>query len=125
VSPATGIAGSLIATGTIAILGATFWWFKDIFSKEPLEEDDFDEPVAMGFGDVKLAAILGVILGWQNLLVALMLSFIIGAVGGIASKFAGGGRIIPFGPYLAIGGMVALFYGADIVSWYLNLLGVS
>lgn len=125
VSPVQGIAGTFIATGAVAILGATFWWFRDIFTKTPAEEEDFEEPVAMGFGDVKLAAILGVILGWQSLLVALMLSFIIGAVGGIASRFAGGGRIIPFGPFLAIGGMIALFYGADLVSWYLGMLGVN
>jgi leader peptidase (prepilin peptidase)/N-methyltransferase len=124
ISPAQGIAGTFIATGCVAIVGASFWWFREMFAKETLAQEEDDEPVAMGFGDVKLAAILGVILGWQNLLVALMLSFLIGSVIGVATRVAGGGRVIPFGPFLALGGMIALFYGSDLVTWYLGILGV-
>ena len=125
-APTGAIAGTFAAAGVAAIVGSLFWWLRDIFTNEPepeaLEEDD--EPVAMGFGDVKLAAILGVILGWQNLLVALMAAFIIGAVGGIVMRFVDGNKLVPFGPYLAIGGLVALFFGSGIVSWYLGMLGV-
>ncbi len=125
IHPLQSIAGSLAATGIISIVGATFWWLRDIFSKgadAPPEDDD--EPVAMGFGDVKLAAVLGVILGWQNLLVALLLAFVIGAIGGVIGRIAGGSRMVPFGPYLAIGGMLALFVGQPLISWYLGMLGV-
>jgi leader peptidase (prepilin peptidase) / N-methyltransferase len=125
VHPLQSIAGSLAATGIISVVGATFWWLRDIFSKgadAPQEEDD--EPVAMGFGDVKLAAVLGVILGWQNLLVALLLAFVIGAVGGVIARLAGGSRMVPFGPYLAIGGMLALFVGQPLIQWYLGMLGL-
>lgn len=82
-----------------------------------------DEPIAMGFGDVKLAAVLGAFLGWELALVALFLSFIIGAVGGIISRIANGSKLIPFGPYLAIASLLSLFIGQPLLSWYLNLLG--
>ncbi len=120
----TGITGTFIAAGIVSIVGSFYWWIKDMIRPEPEPAEDDDEPVAMGFGDVKLAAVLGALLGWQNLLAALMLSFIFGAIGGISARIAGGDRIIPFGPYLAIGGLIALFFGNDIVTWYLKLLGV-
>jgi leader peptidase (prepilin peptidase) / N-methyltransferase len=124
IHPVQSIAGSLAATGIISIVGATFWWIRDIVSKQETSQEDDDEPVAMGFGDVKLAAVLGVFLGWQNLLVALMLAFIIGAVGGVIGRLAGGSRMVPFGPYLAIGGMLALFVGQPLIQWYLGMLGI-
>ena len=125
----SSLAGTFIAAGAVAVLGATFWWFHDIFtpksdSDNTLSEED-DEPIAMGFGDVKLAAVLGAILGWQNLLVALLLAFVIGAVGGVIGRVAGGGRVIPFGPPLALGGLLALFAGPAIIAWYLGMLGVG
>lgn len=82
-----------------------------------------DEPIAMGFGDVKLAAVLGAFLGWELALVALFLSFIIGAIGGIISRIAAGSKLIPFGPYLTIAGLLSLFIGRPLLAWYLNLLG--
>jgi leader peptidase (prepilin peptidase) / N-methyltransferase len=124
IHPVQSIAGSLAAAGIISIVGATFWWLRDIFSKQPDAPQEEDEPVAMGFGDVKLAAVLGAILGWQHLLVALLLAFVIGAIGGVIGRIAGGSRMVPFGPYLAIGGMLALFVGQPLIQWYLNMLGV-
>ena len=125
-TPVGAVGGTFAAAGIVAIVGAVFWWSRDIFLGEPPAEDGDDEgePVAMGFGDVKLAAILGVILGWQSLLIALMAAFILGAVGGIIMRFIAGDKLVPFGPYLAVGGMIALFFGADIVSWYIGLLGI-
>jgi leader peptidase (prepilin peptidase)/N-methyltransferase len=79
----------------------------------------------MGFGDVKLAAVLGVMLGWQSLAVALLLAFVFGAVGGLVAKALGGSRQVPFGPYLVLGGLVALFYGPALVAWYLGTLGLG
>ena len=67
-----------------------------------------DEPVAMGFGDVKLAGVLGAMLGAQNLLVALLLAFLFGAVGGLIGRALGRGRVVPFGPYLVAGAWAAL-----------------
>ena len=124
----SSLSGSLAAAGSVAVLGAVYWWVLDLLGRAPDEEgvlsEEDDEPVAMGFGDVKLAAVLGVMLGWQNLLVALLLSFFVGAVGGLTLKAFGGGRVVPFGPYLAVGGLIALFYGDALAGWYLGMLGV-
>jgi len=79
-----------------------------------------------GFGDVKLAAFLGLYagyLGWGHLLVSLFLPF---AVGGIISilllitRIKGRKDAIPFGPYMVIGAYAAVAYGQDIVDWYLR-----
>ena len=119
------LSGSLAAAGSVAVLGAVYWWVLELLGKAPEDTQEVDdEPVAMGFGDVKLAAVLGVMLGWQNLLVALLLSFFVGAVGGLTLRAFGGGRVVPFGPYLAIGGMIALFYGEALTDWYLGMLGI-
>ena len=125
-TPVGAIAGTFAAAGVVSIVGAVYWWLREVFLGEPepdIEEEDA-EPVAMGFGDVKLAAILGVVLGWQSLLIALMAAFILGAVGGIIMRFIDGNKLVPFGPYLALGGMIALFFGVDIVAWYLGMLGI-
>jgi leader peptidase (prepilin peptidase)/N-methyltransferase len=126
INPLTAITGSLGAAGSIAILGAVYWWLRDALGQT--EEHDLeadDEPVAMGFGDVKLAAVLGAILGWEKLLIALFLSFLIGALGGITSRLMGGSRFVPFGPYLVLGGLLALFLGDLFLNWYLGLLGLA
>ncbi len=120
--PLMAISGSLVAAGGAALVGAFYWWLRE---PEPAEEPpDNDEPVAMGFGDVKLAGVLGATLGAQNLLLALLLAFLSGAVGGLIGKALGQGRVVPFGPYLVLGAMAALVYGTPLVSWYLGLLGV-
>ena len=126
VTTTESVAGTFIAAGALAVQGALFWWLRDLFSdtsEESLQEED-DEPIAMGFGDVKLAAVLGAVLGWQNLLVGLFLAFIIGAVGGMIGRLAGGGRVVPFGPSLILGGLLALFLGSEMIAWYLGMLGL-
>jgi leader peptidase (prepilin peptidase) / N-methyltransferase len=80
-------------------------------------------PGGMGMGDVKLAAVLGLFLGaaaGPAMLVALVSGTLAGAVV-IARRGARAGRktAIPFGPFLALGGLVALFAGTPIVDWYL------
>ena len=127
-NPLTAVSGSLVAAGGAALVGALYWWLHDLknpaaASGNELNEED-DEPVAMGFGDVKLAGVLGAMLGAQNLLVALFLAFIFGAIGGLLGKALGRGRVVPFGPYLVLGALAALFYGTPLVTWYLGLLGI-
>jgi leader peptidase (prepilin peptidase) / N-methyltransferase len=81
-------------------------------------------PAGMGMGDVKLAGVMGLFLG-RNVGPAMLVALVTGSVVGaliIARKGAKEGRktAIPFGPYLAFGGIVGLFAGDAIVDWYLD-----
>jgi leader peptidase (prepilin peptidase) / N-methyltransferase len=81
-------------------------------------------PRGMGMGDVKLAAVLGLYLG-RSVGVALIAGIFLGTIAGIAVIAHVGierGRktAVPFGPFLALGGLVGLFAGPAIVHWYLN-----
>ncbi len=79
----------------------------------------------MGYGDFKLLAAIGAWLGWQMLPVTILLSSVVGAIVGIGLMvFTRHGRDnpIPFGPYLAAAGLLALFFGRDINAQYLGLL---
>ena len=82
----------------------------------------------MGFGDFKLLAMLGAWLGWQMLPVIVLLSSLVGAVVGISMiLFFKRDRTIPipFGPYLAGAGWLALLWGEDIIQYYLNYTGLA
>ncbi|MBR3790898.1 MAG: prepilin peptidase [Clostridia bacterium] len=78
---------------------------------------------ALGFGDVKLMAVCGLILGWQSVLVALFFGAILGAIGCLIMRAISkdGAREYAFAPYLALGVILAMFFGADIVAIYLGL----
>ncbi len=79
---------------------------------------------SMGGGDIKLAMMLGAFLGWQNMLLILLLSAFLGSlVGGAAllfSKKLKETRTIPFGPFLSLGAVIAMFAGDAIISAYLS-----
>jgi leader peptidase (prepilin peptidase)/N-methyltransferase len=101
------------AAGYLA-LWAVYWLFKLATGKE-----------GMGYGDFKLLAALGAWLGWKMLPTIILLSSVVGAVVGISLiVFAKRGRDkpIPFGPYLAAAGMIALLYGGPLVRYTQNLL---
>lgn len=127
---ADAFAGSVLAAGAIAFLGGTYWWLHDSLVTEEaeqvsiLEEEVDDEPVAMGFGDVKFGAALGAIAGWQLFVVGLLFAIVLGAVGGIIMRLAGGSRFIPFGPFMWLGVALALLFGHDVLAWYLGLFGL-
>ncbi|GKU26419.1 prepilin peptidase [Clostridium folliculivorans] len=79
---------------------------------------------AMGTGDIEIAAICGIYLGWSNTLITIFFAFIIGAIIGvllIALKKKGRKDPIAFGPFLAIGTMIAMLYGDKIIKIYLNI----
>jgi leader peptidase (prepilin peptidase)/N-methyltransferase len=81
----------------------------------------------MGFGDVKFAILMGLLLGFSNVLVALFLAFFFGAIIGVIlmiGKKKGLKSEIPFGPFLILGTFISLFWGQQIVQWYLNLIKV-
>ncbi len=79
----------------------------------------------MGGGDVKLAAMIGFYLGWQLALVSYLLAFLLGGLLGIALLLLGlRGRkdAVPFGPFLALGAALALFFGESVLAWYVGFL---
>lgn len=90
----------------------------------------FVYPAGMGFGDVKLAGVLGIYLGWVSwgvVLVGGFAAFLLGAVVGIVVMVAGhGGRKtkLPFGPFMMVGAFLALFFGQPLVDWYVSSLGL-
>jgi len=82
----------------------------------------------LGFGDVKLAFFMGLFLNFPNVLVALFLAFLIGAIIGIGLILAGKKNLkskVPFGPFLVTGTFIALFFGNQIVNWYLNFFNLT
>jgi len=77
----------------------------------------------LGWGDVKLAFLMGLFLGWPKILLALFLAFFIGAIIGVGLIIFGKKTLkseIPFGPFLVSGTFLALFFGQKILDWYLN-----
>ena len=92
-------------------LWSVYWLFKLVTGKE-----------GMGYGDFKLLAAIGAWFGWQLLPAVILLSSVVGSVVGIAMiVLARHGRSvpIPFGPYLALGGIAALFWGPQLAQLYL------
>lgn len=117
---------SLFVSPVDAILGAVFgylslwsvyWLFKLVTGKE-----------GMGFGDFKLLAALGAFVGWQGLPIIILLSSLVGAVVGITIMVVQGkdrNLAIPFGPYLAAAGWLALMYKDAITHYYFtHILGL-
>ncbi|MGL4735284.1 MAG: prepilin peptidase [Enterovibrio sp.] len=77
----------------------------------------------MGYGDFKLLAALGALLGWQILPLVIIIASVTGAIGGIITLFINRQEQscpFPFGPYLAIAGWISLLWGQTIVDGYLN-----
>ena len=98
------------------VLWSIFHLFKLLTGKE-----------GMGYGDFKLLALFGAWLGWQSLPAIILLSSLVGAVVGIAMiVFSGHNRNkpIPFGPYLAAAGWIALIWGTNINQFYLDIAGL-
>ena len=82
----------------------------------------------MGLGDVKMAFFMGNLLGRPAILVALFSAFFIGAIIGIGLIILGKKTLkseVPFGPFLVIGTFLAMFWGNQIISWYLNLFNLA
>jgi leader peptidase (prepilin peptidase)/N-methyltransferase len=113
VSPTDALLGS--AAGYLS-LWSVFWLFKLATGKE-----------GMGYGDFKLLAIFGALLGWQQLPLIILLSSVVGAVlGSLMLLIQGKGKAtpIPFGPYIAAAGWIAILWGKSITSWYLSTMGL-
>ena len=105
------------AIGGYLSLWSVYWGFKLLTGKE-----------GMGYGDFKLLAALGAWMGWQSLLIIILLSSLVGAIVGtimlVASK-RGRDTAIPFGPYLAAAGWITLLWGDQIINAYLRFSGIQ
>jgi len=102
--------GILLGGGSLFIVATFYQW---LFKRE-----------GMGGGDVKLLAMIGAFLGWKAVLLTILLSSLIGSVTGILMMVVKGKDFkyaIPFGPFLSLGAVISLFYGEEIVRWYLYL----
>lgn len=104
------VLGAAIGYG---ILWSLYWLFKLATGKE-----------GMGYGDFKLLAALGAWFGWQSLLPILLIASIAGSLIGLAlmaSRKLNNERALPFGPALALGGIIYLFWGQQLVDWYWSI----
>ena len=93
-------------------LWSVYWLFKLATGKE-----------GMGFGDFKLLAVFGAWLGWQSVLLVVLLSSFVGAIFGvfiIYQQKKGKNTPIPFGPYIAIAGWLTLLWGEPMIDFYLQ-----
>jgi len=79
----------------------------------------------IGGGDLRIGALMGVLLGWQAVILALFLGYLVGAVTSIGlltlPNFSRK-SMVPFGPFLVVGTYIAFFYGSQIIEWYLQLI---
>lgn len=104
--------GAFIGGG---ILYAVAWGYEKATGRE-----------GMGGGDIKLLAMIGAFLGWQGVLLALFLASVIGSFVGVIMMLTSGADrklALPFGPFLALGALVSLYWGDGIVAWYLGRIG--
>ena len=112
-TPIDAIAGAVL--GYLA-LWVVYWLFKLATNKE-----------GMGYGDFKLLAMLGAWLGWQHLPLIIIISSLLGSIVGVVLIITKEKRLtsaIPFGPYLAIAGVIALLYGKEINMLYWQYTGI-
>jgi leader peptidase (prepilin peptidase)/N-methyltransferase len=104
------LVGVLLGGGSLFIVATLYQW---LFKRE-----------GMGGGDIKLLAMIGAFLGWKAVIVTILLGSLVGSITGIVIMVLKGKDFkyaIPFGPFLSMGAVIALFCGAEIVNWYLYL----
>lgn len=109
------LAGEPLILGLVSAFGLAGFFLLLIFATKGK---------GMGGGDVKLGAFIGLGLGFPNALLAAVLAFVIGAVYALVAIILGKkhfGENIPFGPFLVLGSLIALFWGNQIIDWYLRL----
>jgi len=114
--PLVGLKGPLLSIAGF-LAGGIFLFIVAVAGEKVFKQE------VMGGGDIKLAAFLGIFLGWYVLL-ALLLGFLCGSVVGIILvilKRKGKKDFVPFGPSLALGGVITLFFGLQIYEFYMGL----
>ena len=103
--------GVMVGGGVLLVIA---WLSPFLFGKE-----------GIGGGDIKLLAMVGAFLGWELTLATLMMASIIGALIGLGLMAVSAmkcGQYMPFGPYLTTGAVLSLFFGSEILTWYLGVI---
>jgi leader peptidase (prepilin peptidase) / N-methyltransferase len=106
------LVGMLLGGGSLFLVATLYQW---LFKRE-----------GMGGGDVKLLAMIGAFLGWKAVVLTILLGSLIGSITGIILIILKGKDFkyaIPFGPFLSLGAVIALFYENEIIAWYLTYKG--
>jgi leader peptidase (prepilin peptidase)/N-methyltransferase len=106
------LTGILAGGGSLFLVAVLYQW---LFKRE-----------GMGGGDIKLLAMIGAFLGWKAVILTILLGSLIGSMVGIMIMILKGKNFkyaIPFGPFLSLGAVTALFYQNEIISWYLQWKG--
>ena len=106
--------GILVGGGLLWFLA---WASPYLFGKE-----------GMGGGDIKLLAMIGAFLGWKPTLLTVMIAAIVGSVVGlslIACKAMQRNQYLPFGPFLALGAILAMLFHQEVLNWYFGLIAES
>ncbi len=108
--------GTVLLTQSLVVVGSAIPFFAVWY---------FSGGRWMGFGDVKLALLLGVFFGWPQVVVAIMVGVLLGGITSVFLLIFSGKHLksqIPFGTFLSLGAVFTLFYGQEILNWYLALL---
>ena len=102
--------GILLGGGSLLLVIHLYYWLR--------------KAEGMGGGDVKLLAMVGAFLGWKAVVVTIIFSSFIGSIVGVVLMVRKGKDLkyaIPYGPFLSLGAVIALFYGEGLIVWYLAL----
>ncbi len=102
----------------ILLGGGSLWLVAEVYHRLTGQE-------GMGGGDIKLLAMMGAFLGWQAVLPVIFFASLVGSLVGVPLmllKRADGKLAIPFGPFLALGGLVYLLWGQQLLMWYMGFL---
>ncbi len=113
-TPRDAVFGVLLGAGVLAALTWGWYWWKGVHG--------------MGFGDIKMLAMVGAFLGWQGVIATLLLASLAGSVVGVGQILRGRMGLrskLPFGVFLALAAVVTLLYGRELMAGYLELTGLS
>ncbi len=113
-TPRDAVLGALLGAGVLAALTWGWYWWKGVYG--------------MGFGDIKMLAMVGAFLGWQGVITTLLLGSLAGSIVGVGQIVRGRMGLaskLPFGVFLALAAVVSLLYGRELTAGYLELTGLS